>query len=84
MEYAEDNPESHLEGGVTITEGFENDNYRLRTYQAEMVEKSLEANIIVAMDTGTGKTHMHVFFQSHGISHLITFIIELFQEPPRS
>jgi ERCC4-related helicase len=31
---------------------------RLRSYQAEMVEESLKANIIVAMDTGSGKTHM--------------------------
>ena len=61
MEYAEDIPEDHLEDGITITTGFDNGQFRLRTYQAEMVEKSLEENIIVAMDTGSGKTHMHVF-----------------------
>jgi hypothetical protein len=33
--------------------------FRLRSYQAEMVEESLKANIIVAMDTGSGKTHMY-------------------------
>lgn len=32
--------------------------FRLRSYQDEMVEESLNANIIVAMDTGSGKTHM--------------------------
>jgi len=32
--------------------------FRLRSYQAEMVEESLSENIIVAMDTGSGKTHM--------------------------
>ncbi|KAF2741102.1 dicer-like protein 2 [Polyplosphaeria fusca] len=31
---------------------------RLRPYQAEMVEESLRVNIIVAMDTGSGKTHI--------------------------
>lgn len=32
--------------------------FRLRSYQAEMVEESLRANLIVVMDTGSGKTHM--------------------------
>lgn len=32
--------------------------FALRSYQAEMVEESLTSNIIVAMDTGSGKTHM--------------------------
>lgn len=32
----------------------------LRSYQAEMVEESLKSNIIVVMDTGSGKTHMLV------------------------
>lgn len=32
--------------------------FRLRSYQAEMVEESLHANIIVVMDTGSGKTHV--------------------------
>ena len=32
--------------------------FQLRGYQAEMVEESMKANIIVVMDTGSGKTHM--------------------------
>jgi ERCC4-related helicase len=32
--------------------------FRLRSYQAEMVEESMHANIICVMDTGSGKTHM--------------------------
>lgn len=32
----------------------------LRSYQAEMVEESLNQNVIVVMDTGSGKTHMFV------------------------
>ncbi|KAF2800747.1 hypothetical protein K505DRAFT_292221 [Melanomma pulvis-pyrius CBS 109.77] len=47
-----------LEDGLTVTAGFKGETFRLRTYQAEMVEKSLDANIIVAMDTGSGKTHI--------------------------
>jgi ERCC4-related helicase len=33
---------------------------RLRSYQDEMLEASLKQNIIVAMDTGSGKTHIAV------------------------
>jgi superfamily II DNA or RNA helicase len=32
--------------------------FLLRSYQAEMVEESLRGNVIVVMDTGSGKTHM--------------------------
>jgi ERCC4-related helicase len=32
--------------------------FRLRSYQAEMVEESMRSNIICVMDTGSGKTHM--------------------------
>jgi superfamily II DNA or RNA helicase len=34
--------------------------FQLRSYQAEMVEASMKDNIIVVMDTGSGKTHMQV------------------------
>jgi ERCC4-related helicase len=34
------------------------EHYRLRSYQAEMVEESLRSNIVCVMDTGSGKTHM--------------------------
>jgi hypothetical protein len=33
--------------------------FRLRAYQAEMVEESMNSNIICVMDTGSGKTHMY-------------------------
>ncbi|KAF2172879.1 hypothetical protein M409DRAFT_16833 [Zasmidium cellare ATCC 36951] len=33
---------------------------RLRSYQQEMLDASLERNIIVAMDTGSGKTHIAI------------------------
>jgi ERCC4-related helicase len=32
----------------------------LRSYQAEMVEESLSQNVVVVMDTGSGKTYMYV------------------------
>jgi ERCC4-related helicase len=38
--------------------GLEIDAFRLRSYQTEMVEQSMNENVIVAMDTGSGKTHM--------------------------
>lgn len=31
---------------------------RLRSYQTEMLQASMERNVIVAMDTGSGKTHI--------------------------
>lgn len=34
---------------------------RLRSYQQEMLDESLKRNIIVAMDTGSGKTHVAIF-----------------------
>ncbi|KAK8247243.1 hypothetical protein HDK90DRAFT_473913 [Phyllosticta capitalensis] len=34
--------------------------FRLRSYQTEMVEESLKRNIIVTMDTGSGKTHIAI------------------------
>lgn len=33
---------------------------RLRSYQQEMLAASLERNVIVAMDTGSGKTHVAI------------------------
>ncbi|KAK5174894.1 Dicer-like protein 2 [Saxophila tyrrhenica] len=33
---------------------------RLRSYQQEMLERGLERNVIVAMDTGSGKTHVAI------------------------
>ncbi|EKV06650.1 Dicer-like protein 2 [Penicillium digitatum PHI26] len=38
--------------------GLSNSAYRSRGYQLEMLEASRKENII--MDTGSGKTHMHV------------------------
>lgn len=35
-------------------------NIRLRSYQTEMLHASLEKNIIVAMETGSGKTHIAI------------------------
>jgi superfamily II DNA or RNA helicase len=42
--------------------GLPNEPFRLRSYQAEMVDESLSDNIIVAMDTGSGKTHMYISY----------------------
>lgn len=32
--------------------------FRLRSYQYELLEESLTRNTIIALDTGSGKTHM--------------------------
>ena len=62
-------------GTVTPVEGgFQNQTFRLRSYQAEMVEESLKGNIIVAMDTGSGKTHMQVNIFFHNSTHGLTWI----------
>ncbi|PSN68956.1 P-loop containing nucleoside triphosphate hydrolase protein [Corynespora cassiicola Philippines] len=44
--------------GPIVTAELKDESFRLRSYQAEMVEESLKSNIIVAMDTGSGKTHI--------------------------
>lgn len=33
---------------------------KLRSYQHEMLERSLESNVIIVMDTGSGKTHIAI------------------------
>ncbi|KAJ5773733.1 hypothetical protein N7457_008629 [Penicillium paradoxum] len=44
----------------TAMVGCDGANYRSRSYQLEMLEASRKENIIVAMDTGSGKTHIAV------------------------
>ena len=38
-----------------------------RAYQQEMLEESLQRNIIIALDTGSGKTHIAVLRLKHEI-----------------
>ncbi len=52
--------EELTEGATTRAASPKNESFVLRSYQAEMVEESLKSNIIVVMDTGSGKTHMLV------------------------
>jgi ERCC4-related helicase len=33
---------------------------KLRSYQQEMLDESMKRNVIVAMDTGSGKTHVAI------------------------
>jgi superfamily II DNA or RNA helicase len=47
--------------GAAVTSASDIESFQLRSYQAEMVEASMKANIIVVMDTGSGKTHMYFF-----------------------
>ena len=47
-----------IHGGDAIAAAPVDEPFRLRSYQAEMVAESMNKNIIVVMDTGSGKTHM--------------------------
>ncbi|KAF2027546.1 dicer-like protein 2 [Setomelanomma holmii] len=47
-------------GGLSVPDDAPAGQFRLRSYQAEMVEESLKANIICVMDTGSGKTHIAI------------------------
>lgn len=38
-----------------------------RGYQQEMLEESIKHNIIIAMDTGSGKTHIAVLRIKHEV-----------------
>lgn len=55
-----DENQDPVDEGNSVIAGPKAEPFRLRSYQAEMVEESLNNNIIVAMDTGSGKTHMYV------------------------
>lgn len=52
----------HRQRGLFSMETMKDENVALqpRSYQMEMVEESLKQNIIVAMDTGSGKTHIAI------------------------
>ncbi|KAI2642218.1 RNase3 domain-containing protein [Xylaria nigripes] len=49
-----------IQGTTTVAPTDENTVIHARAYQIEMFEKSLEQNIIVVMDTGSGKTQVAV------------------------
>lgn len=53
MDFASPTPESN----VPTTRG----------YQQEMLEESIKRNIIIAMDTGSGKTHIAVLRIKHEV-----------------
>ncbi|KAB8212863.1 hypothetical protein BDV33DRAFT_101678 [Aspergillus novoparasiticus] len=44
------------------------DGFRPRSYQQDMLEMSLRENIIVVMDTGSGKTHIYASLRLNAIS----------------
>ena len=39
--------------------------FETRNYQLEMLEESLRQNIIIALDTGAGKTHIAILRMKH-------------------
>ena len=50
-----------LPGGHVIADGM--GTFKPRAYQLEMLEESMLRNIIVAMDTGSGKTLMYIYLR---------------------
>lgn len=40
-----------------------------RGYQQELLEESLHRNIIIALDTGSGKTHIAMLRMKHEVEH---------------
>ncbi|KAK0104085.1 Dicer-like protein 2 [Cadophora gregata f. sp. sojae] len=52
-----------------------------RPYQKEMLEESLRRNIIVAMDTGSGKTHVAVMRMQHELERIPSHQIIWFLAP---
>ncbi|KAI0591579.1 Dicer-dimer multi-domain protein [Pyrenophora tritici-repentis] len=50
----------HVDSTATASGASPCETFQLRAYQAEMVEESMKANIIVVMDTGSGKTHIAI------------------------
>ena len=41
--------------------------FHTRSYQQELLEESLRSNIIIALDTGSGKTHIAVLRMKHEV-----------------
>ena len=41
--------------------------FHTRNYQQELLEESLRSNIIIALDTGSGKTHIAVLRMKHEV-----------------
>lgn len=41
--------------------------FHTRSYQQELLEESLRSNIIIALDTGSGKTHIAVLRIKHEV-----------------
>ena len=59
MESSTDNLQPANDAGTHMADSHEAP-FRLRSYQTEMIEESMQSNIICVMDTGSGKTHMWV------------------------
>jgi endoribonuclease Dicer len=45
---------------MNVPESTQSSTLTTRSYQQEMLEESLQSNIIIALDTGSGKTHIAV------------------------
>ncbi|KAJ5953608.1 Dicer-like protein 2 [Penicillium verhagenii] len=60
MDIVDDMEGIHQTPAVSASDGNNAKTYRPRGYQLEMLEASLQQNIIVAMDTGSGKTQIAV------------------------
>ncbi|PBP20089.1 RNase3 domain-containing protein [Diplocarpon rosae] len=54
---------------------------KARPYQKEMLEESVKRNVIVAMDTGSGKTHIAVMRMQHELEHMSSNQIIWFLAP---
>ncbi|KAF5349213.1 hypothetical protein D9756_009505 [Leucocoprinus leucothites] len=57
----------HQDNMIPTTPSPEADVPRTRGYQQEMLEESVKRNIIIAMDTGSGKTHVAVLRLKHEV-----------------
>ncbi|KAF8206369.1 hypothetical protein K438DRAFT_1578044 [Mycena galopus ATCC 62051] len=53
------------DGRVTVQPPLKDKSVATRGYQQEMLDESLQKNIIIAMDTGSGKTHIAVLRMKH-------------------
>jgi endoribonuclease Dicer len=61
--------ETHRNSGIGLE-------IKTRAYQQEMLDESLKRNIIIALDTGSGKTHIAILRLKHEVGQEFSKVLQ--------